>query len=218
MAEFRAATDGMLSGADLLLESGHPILRLDRWLDLAQAAGCTEAERHKFVTEARRIVTVWGPPVNDYSARIWSGLIRDYYMPRIDKYFDCKAAGVSFDWTESDSAYVFSNGISPCTVSENPVSLAVRLVDEYSDFGGSDIQSPDRAVAFWSPFEFGKKKINLFFSMPADEFVAIKGFKISAIRGSVPVTLSRVRVAAAGYTLSDVRDIDRVLEIGRAHV
>lgn len=31
---------------------------------------------------ARRIVTVWGPPVDDYAARIWSGLIGSYYLER----------------------------------------------------------------------------------------------------------------------------------------
>ena len=34
-------------------------------------------------------MTSWGGTINhDYSARIWSGLIRDYYVPRLQLYFD----------------------------------------------------------------------------------------------------------------------------------
>lgn len=66
---------------DALL-SGHPLHRLERWLTQARAHGTTPAEADYYERSARRIITTWGPGVEDYSARLWSGLVRDYYAPR----------------------------------------------------------------------------------------------------------------------------------------
>lgn len=66
---------------DALL-AGHPLHRLDRWLAMARAHGTTPAESDYYEQSARRIITTWGPGVEDYAAKLWSGLIRDYYAPR----------------------------------------------------------------------------------------------------------------------------------------
>ena len=77
----------LLREADRLLAS-HPLLRLDRWEAQARAAGRTEEERDRFVREGRRPISVWGGPSrSDYSARIWSGVIRDFYIPRWRNFF-----------------------------------------------------------------------------------------------------------------------------------
>ena len=72
----------LLLGADRLLES-HPTHRLQRWVDFGRAWGSNDAEKLRYESDAKRIVTVWGPPINDYSCRLWSGLIRDFYVPRM---------------------------------------------------------------------------------------------------------------------------------------
>lgn len=77
----------LMLGMDRLLES-HPLYRLERWIGFARRQGMTEALKNYYERNARRIVTIWGPPVDDYSARVWSGLIRDYYWPRWEMYFD----------------------------------------------------------------------------------------------------------------------------------
>ena len=66
---------------DALL-SGHPVHRLEPWLARARALAATPEEADYYERSARRIITTWGPGVEDYSARLWSGLIRDYYAPR----------------------------------------------------------------------------------------------------------------------------------------
>lgn len=66
---------------DALL-AGHPLHRLEPWLTRARAHGTTPAEADYYERSARRIITTWGPGVEDYSARLWSGLVRDYYAPR----------------------------------------------------------------------------------------------------------------------------------------
>jgi alpha-N-acetylglucosaminidase len=42
------------------------------------------AEEALYEFNARNLVTMWGPDgqISDYSARLWSGLISDYYKPR----------------------------------------------------------------------------------------------------------------------------------------
>lgn len=66
---------------DALL-AGHPLHRLERWLEQARAHGHTPKEADYYERSARRIITTWGSGVEDYSARLWSGLVRDYYAPR----------------------------------------------------------------------------------------------------------------------------------------
>lgn len=67
--------------------SKHPTLSLDRWLNFARDRGVTEDEKLLYVRNARRLITVWGPPVNDYSARIWHGLVAEFYLPRLEIWF-----------------------------------------------------------------------------------------------------------------------------------
>ncbi len=74
-----------LLGIDRRLAS-HPTHRLERWLTFARNHGSTPALRDSYERNARRLFTIWGPPVDDYAAKVWSGLIRDYYLPRWQQY------------------------------------------------------------------------------------------------------------------------------------
>ena len=76
MAQF----EQLMLAMDALMQR-HPNYRLEGWLEMAQAHG------DNYAPNARRIVSIWGPPIDDYSARIWSGLIRDYYLPRWKRHF-----------------------------------------------------------------------------------------------------------------------------------
>ena len=78
--------------------SHHPNLRLDRWVDFAGKAAKTPAQRRQYETNARRLVTIWGPPVDDYSARIWNGLVGRYYLKRWELYFNSRITGKAVDW------------------------------------------------------------------------------------------------------------------------
>jgi alpha-N-acetylglucosaminidase len=50
----------------------------------ADSAHDEQAEAALYEYNARNLVTMWGPDgqISDYSARLWSGLISDYYIPR----------------------------------------------------------------------------------------------------------------------------------------
>lgn len=137
----------MLHDVDRLLES-HPIFRLQRWLDFAEDSGTDSFEKESFRKEVKRILTTWagGPSLGDYSARVWSGLIRDYYAPRMDFYFDNAIKGRYADMLEHDRKYHYGVGygtsadvcpagqeqLSEVEAFENPVEAGASLVAKYA--------------------------------------------------------------------------------------
>jgi alpha-N-acetylglucosaminidase len=122
----------LLAEADRLLES-HPIYRLQRWLDFARSHGEDEAQRQAYESDARRIVTVWGPPINDYSCRMWSGLIRDFYLERMARYFEGLRTGKAFDRAAWEEQWVRGSGISKIEPFNDPLAAAVNLVKKASE-------------------------------------------------------------------------------------
>ena len=81
---------------------------------------------------AKRLVTVWGPPVDDYSARIWSGLVRDYYLPRWQKWFLAKDHGKDFDFVEWEEDWVRNSvGVSAVDPFEDPVAACIDLIENH---------------------------------------------------------------------------------------
>jgi alpha-N-acetylglucosaminidase len=124
----------LLAEADRLLES-HPIYRLERWLDFARSHGEDEAQKRSYESDARRIITVWGPspPLNDYSCRMWSGLIRDFYRERMLRYFQGLRTGITFDRAAWEEQWVRASGITKITPFADPLAAAVRLVKTASE-------------------------------------------------------------------------------------
>lgn len=86
----------LLWGIDIVL-SRHPTWRLNRWLDFARKAAATPSQQKQYETNARRIITVWGPPVDDYASRIWNGLVGQYYLPRWKHYYASRTSGRPFE-------------------------------------------------------------------------------------------------------------------------
>lgn len=134
----------MLSDADRLLES-HPILRTERWIDMARAAGTSPEEGERFAVESKRLISTWGgAALYDYSCRIWSGIIRDYYIPRLKYYADVNIAALKNDGKVVDadkmktmmadfdeSGFPATSGLSECKAFENPLDAALGLVAKY---------------------------------------------------------------------------------------
>lgn len=82
-------------------------------------------DRDDWERNARHIITFWGPPVNDYSCRVWSGLTRDFYVPGLK----AMAAGESFDRRAWEAGWGNSLGISPCSPL-SPIRLTSRRPGE----------------------------------------------------------------------------------------
>lgn len=195
---YGAQIERLLLDADRLLAS-HPMLRLERWSGMAEKSACNDGERARFVEESRRLITVWGGPyLSDYSARVWSGLIRDYYVPRLHNYFEAKAAGKTFDFRTWDEQWHSSTEVSDVEPFAEPLSAACRLVKEASKIKIANPR-PENGAAFWSPFEFASDKTTLNFTVGWWQFEKARALRIVPVRGSGSVTVKGLRCTANNY-------------------
>ncbi|MDF3077501.1 MAG: alpha-N-acetylglucosaminidase [Sphingobacteriaceae bacterium] len=121
-----AKVSEILLAADRLLES-QPVDRLEPWVDFARSHGTTTAEKNYYEANAKRLITTWGGVNGDYAARIWSGLIRDYYLPRITKYL----SGNKADLAAWEEAWIRKPGVSKVPPFADPVVKAKELVAKY---------------------------------------------------------------------------------------
>lgn len=112
----------LLLDVDRLLLS-HPLYRLDRWVTDARRCGKSVSEQDCYEMNAKRLITTWGGKQEDYAARVWSGLIKDYYIPRLQCYFDGKNLDV---WEEQWITTPWQNTTEPF---EHPLKTSVRLVN-----------------------------------------------------------------------------------------
>lgn len=121
-----AEAQHLLLQADRLLES-HPNHRVSRWVGFARAKGKTAAEKNRYEADAKRIVTVWGPPVNDYSRRLWSGLIRSFYVPRMELQLR-RMKGETVSIPEWEERWVTTPGLPSVRPFADPCAEAQRLL------------------------------------------------------------------------------------------
>ena len=76
----------LLRAQDELLATRKEFM-LGTWLEAAKAMARTDAERALYEKNARTQITYWGPDnptteLHDYANKEWSGLLRDFYLPR----------------------------------------------------------------------------------------------------------------------------------------
>lgn len=77
----------MLLQIDALMHL-RPERRLETWVESARRFAMHPDELAYYDSDARRLLTFWGwVELNDYAARVWSGLIRDYYAGRWQAFF-----------------------------------------------------------------------------------------------------------------------------------
>ncbi|KAH7431001.1 hypothetical protein KP509_08G024500 [Ceratopteris richardii] len=84
----------LVADLDNLLASNECFL-LGTWLESAKALAVSDELRAKNEWNARTQITMWfdnteklPSQLHDYANKYWSGLIRDYYLPRMALYFD----------------------------------------------------------------------------------------------------------------------------------
>lgn len=131
VAEKKAAGDkaiAILKQIDRLLES-HPTDRLQPWVASARAYGKTEQQKDYYESNAKRLITTWGGKQEDYAARLWSGLIRDYYIPRIQNHL----YDVNFNRAKWEESWIKKAGVSKVPPFADPLAKAKELVRQYSE-------------------------------------------------------------------------------------
>ncbi len=121
--QYVSQTIDILLNVDRLLAS-HPIYRLEEWVKLARNSGTTTAEKNAYEANSKRLITTWGGFQEDYAARFWSGLIKDYYIPRMKLYFSKGRSNIN-SWEEEWINTPWHNTTKPF---EDPVNAAIKLV------------------------------------------------------------------------------------------
>ncbi|TZF83168.1 alpha-N-acetylglucosaminidase [Pedobacter sp. BS3] len=117
----------LLQQVDRLLAS-HPLDRLEPWVTYARAHGQNTAQKNTYEVDAKRLITIWGGQVEDYAARVWSGLISDYYIPRMQHYLYGDRATLN-QWKENWIEKPYTNNVKPF---DDPLQEAARLVNQYA--------------------------------------------------------------------------------------
>ncbi|WP_372347039.1 alpha-N-acetylglucosaminidase [Streptomyces sp. KL116D] len=131
--------DWMLLLDDLLATDRRFLL--GPWLAEARRAAPTDAEADRLEGEARTILTTWGPraaadagTLHDYANREWSGLVRDFYLPRWKRYFavldDALATGTTpkaVDWYPDEEAWCADRTPYPQRPTGDPHRIATRV-------------------------------------------------------------------------------------------
>lgn len=206
----------LLGDLDRLLES-HPVLRMERWMQMARGNATCQEEESAFLKEAKRLVSTWsGPSLHDYSARVWSGLIRDYYIPRLENYFAAANEGVYVDLAASDVLFHECGNLELSEAEEfaDPVKAARELVRKYSSIGyvpGKEYV-PINEIGFWCVQDFaGRKTKRLYMSMLGDDFATMDGLSFTHTSGTARLTKIEFRT---GHTQIATLNVDEPLSKG----
>lgn len=187
----------VLQGIDKLL-SIHPTLSLERWIDYARNQGATPELKAKYESNAKRIVTIWGPPVDDYSARVWSGLVRDYYLPRWQHYFASRKSNQRFDFAAWERNWVEQSvGLSEVKKPANVAATAQELIAFTSFITPSLLQEVnEQRVGVWSLKQNNDE--SFVFTIPAGKLASLKGIQVGRLNGSGTATISAISIEVDG--------------------
>ena len=181
---------------DALL-SAFPTTDLKEWIRKARSYGNTSEEADIYESNARRIVTIWGPPVDDYSARIWSGLIRDYYLQRWLHYFQQKASGKPFDFAAWEADWVENKkGVSQVNTPSNVVDAAIRLVQEASHI--QPLQTQNNLLGQWNTANAADQCCTFSWHINSEQLNHLKGFRILCSDKSHTVCVKSISLWADG--------------------
>lgn len=191
----------VMLGMDALLGQ-HPLFRLDRWLDFAKKAARSDRQLEQYLTNARRIVTIWGPPVDDYSARIWSGLIKDYYLERWNHYYELRNFGQPFDMVEWERSWVEDNYDRKLESSfVDVVSFSKLMLDLTKDISRKDTKmNYPGVIGSWNIS--GGESRTFSFYVSAKALACLKGFALETVKGESGIGMLSYRLVADGKVVA----------------
>jgi alpha-N-acetylglucosaminidase len=186
----------LLLDLDRLLAS-HSFHRLDRWIDFARSHGDTEAEQDNYERNARQIVTMWGPPINDYSCRVWSGLVRDYYLPRVRMKLEEVRSGKRSNRSQWEGQWVSSKGLSKIEPFGDPVKAAAELVKKaYAEKPSRLDESVGPVIGRWSAADLKNRDWHTVeWDMPIDLLKDLQGVQF---------------IYETGYSYLEIRSVELV--------
>lgn len=191
----------VLTSMDSLL-SQHPTLRLDRWVNFATQAAKTDEQKKQYEMNARRIITIWGPPVDDYAARIWSGLIKNYYLKRWQNYYASRQSGQPFDMAAWERNWVENNQDAQTNIAPfDVVGFAKARISQTKDISDKNLKlNRKNMVGIWNVSPKNGKEFA--WNIPAKSLGEMKGISIETIKGNGAIKVSGFTLEADGKTVA----------------
>jgi alpha-N-acetylglucosaminidase len=205
----------LLTDADRLLE-GHPTLNLQRWIDFARSHSKNPEIQDKYEVDARRIVTVWGAPkiksgVNDYAARMWGGLIRDYYRDRMALNLESLSQNKPFDKRAFEDDWVLKKGLSEIEPFANPLASAQKLVKTSMDKPIPVVpEINDIIVGDWTMSELSEEWTTKEWAIKREYLPQIKGVKLAHFKGRTTSRIKKVELIADGEVIAGDEHINPI--------
>lgn len=194
---------------DTLIQQ-HPTHRLDYWVKFADNSSLDPVLKEKYKSNAKRLVTIWGPPIDDYSARLWSGLIGDYYLPRWQLWFESQMNKKPFDlasWEESWVAapYHYSENL-PLDIVEFSTKLLAKSasVDSYRTIRDDNT----RTLAHWTSSDLSVEPKILVFAVTAEDLRDLNGIRFDRKSGMDDISVNSVEFTADGKTVYKLDNTD----------
>ena len=189
----------LLTEIDKLLVS-HPLLRLDSWLDFARSHSSNPDLQQFYIKNAKQIITTWGPPVNDYACRVWSGLIRDFYRERMRKVLEAAKSGERFNTVPWEVEWVDNpKPISTIEPYTDPVSAAVQLVDKAMNETLPEIyKSEGETIGDWSPANITTNWSTVGWPISLGQLAKLKGIRFMYVRGNHRLEIRNLALIADG--------------------
>ncbi len=188
--------------ADQLLQS-HSLNRLDRWLNFARDHRGNVAEKDFYEHNARHIITVWGPPVDDYACRVWSGLIRDYYVPRMKMTLDRIISGKNSDIRAWELNWLKSKGVSQIKTFTHPAQSAADLVAAaFTEKLPALKIAKVEGFASWSPQQVKCDWTTVEWEFPVEKLKTFKGVRFHYTHGSHLLEIQSAAIIADGHQVT----------------
>lgn len=193
----------LFRGTDALLK-GHPTLDLRPWLARARAAAeGDEALADAYETNARRILTIWGPPVDDYACRVWSGLVGSYYLPRHLRAWAALEGGDPARLPDFERHWVEARPplVEP-EASITPEALLARVRALPADL---DRAAPAHVLGQWSLAEIGTDWRELAWEVPFDALRKARRLRFRYTKGNHRLDIATVTLEMDGKAVQTLR-------------
>ncbi|MCW5941250.1 MAG: alpha-N-acetylglucosaminidase [Fimbriimonadaceae bacterium] len=186
--------------------ASHPLYRLDRWTRMARSWGDLPREGDRYEEDAKRQITVWGGPVlSEYAAKVWSGLLTDYYANRWRAWIEGQWSGTPLDVRRWEEAWITRPGVKSPTPIPDVVESANAWIAELKQYEAEvpgDF-SMGAMVGRWTRGQIGESWTTVEWPLP--DSVTTSGDVIVRFQyeeGAHRLEIRRVRLVVDGETVA----------------
>lgn len=204
--KFFAQFKTLALGADELLID-HPSLSLEKWVAFARSHGKDDAARALHEEDAKRLITIWGPPIDDYSARVWSGMIKDYYLKRVELWLQMRLGEATEKQVRDFELGWYKKPL------EKPMrAMVVRSPEQVIEMSRKLIETADavkvelpkqQKLAQWTPDRVSTDWQEVDFDFEREHLNEMKGVRFVYRKGAHRLDIRKVSIYADGDLIAE---------------